>query len=704
MDHPSVLTGGSCPAVRPILELSPRGEFWFALVVSLAVGTLLRLAEFPQWMEPFLWVGDEPLLATHDAYAWLAGAKGIGYYVDTWLARWIAGIHAVTGLPLGVIGFWLPVVVTPVTCVPVCWLAYRLGVPEAGALAGVMAGTSLGFLVRTRIGFCDTDILSLFFPTLVAAMLAVWAQGFLRERWGGHEMESRQELVWPVAIGVAAAASRGFYPQSGTVLLAVLGCVAGLFLVLGQRERWGRAGLGLMIVFALGFLGLPGVVPAGLALAALAQPAPTRRLALAAAVAVLVAVYFSDFAGVLQDYAQRVAMFTKNSSVDLVGSGSELKLPSVTQSIREAQNLDWVGMMERVAGRPWLFVASSLGLAVALWRWPVLAAFVPFWGLGLASVWLGNRFSMYGGVPAGIGLACGLALGVRRLTPRQGRRWIAQLGLSCLALWPAAELMGQVLPIPVIPRTFAEVYLSLRQTTPQDARLWQWWDYGYAAQYFAERMSFGDGGLHDGPWLFPLARVHMTESPRQAAQLMKFVTQTQLAATNGSYGTDPVVGFRPLGPRGTKEKLRQLAQEDLPWPELPAQYLVVTWENMRIAGWISYFGHWDVESGVSDPAVLQPVVGKTDIDTKAGLLMNAGRTFPLEELQFLGPPPRLLTWGSGSGLFAIVNEAANSIHLADRRAYRSMMVQLLLGDPTAVAPYLELVVDRYPWVRVYRAR
>ncbi len=689
---------------RTVLELSFRGEFYFALVLSLAIGTLLRLTEFPQWMEPFFWVGDEPLMATHDAYAWLAGAKGIGDYVDTWMAHGLAALHALTGLPLGVIGFWLPVVVTPITCVPVCWLAFRLGVPEAGALAGVMAGTSLGFLVRTRIGFCDTDILSLFFPTLVAALLAVWSQRFLRNPWGSQDDEGRAALLWPLGIGLAGAASRGFYPQSGTVLLAVLVCVALVVLVFGQPKRWREAVLELLAVFSIIYLGLPGLVAAALAVGALACAAQGRRLLWAAAVAAIAAVYFSDFARLLEEYAVRLAMFTKNSSVDLVGSGDTLKLPSVVQSIREAQNLDWLGTMERIAGRPWLFVVSSLGFAVSLWRWPNLFVFAPFWGLGVASVWLGNRFTMYGGVPAGIGLAFGLAWGIRQKISRQGQRWIIQLVLSCFALWPAADAMRQVVPIPVIPKTFAEVYLSLREQTPPDARLWQWWDYGYAAQYFAERRSFGDGGLHDGPWLFPLARVHMTESPRQAAQLMKLVTLHQLSADNGTYTTDPMVGFRPLGAKGTKESLRRLAQEDLPWPLLPEQYLVVTWENMRIAGWISYFGHWDVESGTSAPAILQPVVGKTDIDTQQGVLRNANRVFPLEGLHIVGPPPRLLTWKSGSGLYAIINEAANSIYLADRRAYGAMMVQLLLGDPAHVAPYLELVVDRYPWVRVYRAR
>lgn len=706
MPLPCVSSSAAADRAVPwsVVQLSARGELWFALVLSLTIGVLIRMTEFPLWMAPYLWVGDEPLMATHDAYAWLAGAKGIGEYVHTWLARGIAAIHTLTGLPLGVIGFWLPVVVTPITCVPVCWLAFRLGVPEAGALAGVMAGTSLGFLVRTRIGFCDTDILSLFFPTLVAALCAVWLQGALGERWGGRLRELRHEMVWPVVVGVAGMLSRGFYPQSGTIILAVLGGAALLVAVCGRRELWPQAFLALLAMFSLMFFDLWGLVPGGLAVAAMAQTGPRRlELLWAAVVAAVVAAYFSDFAAVLHDYALRASMFTKNSSVDSIASDT-LKLPSVTQSIREAQNLDWWGMMERVAGREWLFVVSSLGFALALWRWPVLGVFAPFWGLGVASVWLGNRFSMYGGVPAGIGLAFAVAWGVRRLTARQGRRWIAQLVLSCFALWPAADVMRQVVPIPVIPKVFAETYLQLRQIAPPDARLWQWWDYGYAAQYFAERMSFGDGGLHDGPWLFPLARVHMTNSPREAAQIMKFVTQSQLAATNGSAMTDPVIGFRKLGPQGTKEFLRRLAREDLSWDPLPEQYLVVTWENMRIAGWISFFGHWDVETGVSAPAILQPIAGKTDIDTQAGLLMNGGRTFALEKLFFVGPPPRQMAWNAGSGLNAIVNEAANSIHIADNRAFGSMMVQLLIGDPAAAAPYLELVVDRYPWVRVYRVR
>lgn len=52
---------------------------------------------------------------------------------------------------------------------------------------------------------------------------------------------------------------------------------------------------------------------------------------------------------------------------------------------------------------------------------------------------------------------------------------------------------------------------SLDTRIPADAQLWLWWDYGYAAQYYARRTTFADSGSLPG-W-YPLA--HTTTSPRQ---------------------------------------------------------------------------------------------------------------------------------------------------------------------------------------------
>jgi hypothetical protein len=38
----------------------------------------------------------------------------------------------------------------------------------------------------------------------------------------------------------------------------------------------------------------------------------------------------------------------------------------------------------------------------------------------------------------------------------------------------------------------------------------------------------------------------------------------------------------------------------------------------------------------------------------------------------------------------------------DDAAYQTMMVQMLLNNPREFAPYFALVVDRFPFVRIYR--
>jgi dolichyl-diphosphooligosaccharide--protein glycosyltransferase len=40
----------------------------------------------------------------------------------------------------------------------------------------------------------------------------------------------------------------------------------------------------------------------------------------------------------------------------------------------------------------------------------------------------------------------------------------------------------------------------------------------------------------------------------------------------------------------------------------------------------------------------------------------------------------------------------------DTKMYRSMMVQMLIGDVKSFEPHFELVDEKFPWTRVYRAK
>ena len=153
-----------------------RGGLFVALAAcaaALMVGVGLRLYEIPLWSADRFFVGSERLVATHDAYAWMAGAKGTSRYALEPLSELLAFLHAATGVALGNLGFWLPVILAPLVALPVAIQAWRLGRPEAGAVAGAMAAGSFGFLLRTRVGYLDTDVLTLFLAACAAAAVCL---------------------------------------------------------------------------------------------------------------------------------------------------------------------------------------------------------------------------------------------------------------------------------------------------------------------------------------------------------------------------------------------------------------------------------------------------------------------------------------------------------------------------------------------------
>ncbi|GAB6111202.1 hypothetical protein JCM14713_09600 [Desulfomicrobium salsuginis] len=429
------------------------------------------------------------------------------------------------------------------------------------------------------------------------------------------------------------------------------------------------------------------------------------------AVAVLI---LSNVHELIWALVQRVFFYAKTGAPGFGNAtATELKLPDIAQSVREAQNLEWDLIGARMGGNWLVFTLGMLGFGFASWRRPSLLVFLPFLGLGLASVKLGNRFAMYGTVGIGMGLGFGLSELLCMLRQSQGRRWIAQLVMACVALWPSADFMQEMRPVPVLPQTFAQTFLELRNATESDALLWQWWDYGYAGQYYAERATFGDGGRQSGPWLYPLARVHCAKTPRESAQLMRYFGQAMLES--GSTNTtdmrsalflgDPVQEIRKKDASAARQFVDELGQSQQDIATTVPNYFVVSWENLRLAGWIGYYGHWDIVSGTSSPGKMQQIQGEIRVDSGNGTLVLNGKPLPLDSLDVIEEKgTRHFEWPNGSGTHVLINQFSRQVFLTDSKMYRSMMVQMLIRDPEDFADDFTLVVDKYPWVRAYKVR
>lgn len=162
--------------------ISLNGEFLLALILVVFTAVSIRLAELPFWQNDGLMVGGEHLMATHDAYTWLAGAKGVGNYVNHTFTRILATAESLSGASLAGVGFWSPVLFVPLLALPVCLLARRLRLSEGALAFGILVTSGVGYLVRTRLGFADTDVLSLLFPVAMASVLVIWLDAMITRR------------------------------------------------------------------------------------------------------------------------------------------------------------------------------------------------------------------------------------------------------------------------------------------------------------------------------------------------------------------------------------------------------------------------------------------------------------------------------------------------------------------------------------------
>jgi undecaprenyl-diphosphooligosaccharide---protein glycotransferase len=654
-----------------------------------------------------------PLLTTHDSYAWLAGAAGINQYSDSLLAIIVRCLHGATGLAMETIAFWLPAVMAPLACLPMCLLAAWWRLPEAAPVAATLAAASLGFLVRTKIGVFDTDVLTLFFPVAMAVWLIIWLEPLMVRPLEHGAVPNREKIyLHAFGIGLLFRAYLQYYPSGQTVGLSVLGCAALPALSLARQGLRYDIAASLALVFLAGAGSMYGL----LAAAVIASCAAYRpglfagakiRLAVAALLAVAAFLSFDAAAPRLN----AIGDIIRYSRINLKQAGAVL--PSTIKSVGEAQPLSILNMVDFVAGNWVLFIAGIAGFAYCLWRRPAAFVFAPLLALGLAGTQLGARFTMYGGPAMGMGLGCGIALALKNGGVKSLRRWLVLLGLLAAVIWPVWQHMNQTKPEAIFELPYIRALQDVRDRAAPGAQLWVWWGFGYAAQYYSRRMTFADGSRNTGEYTVPLARLYFAASLRYAGKLMAFTACRQKAAgllpsqspAESLYANPFMSLLHSMPPAESQALLSDMENMQMSsCGGLPEQYLAVSWETVKRARTISSDATWNLETGASDAGRIIPIAGNAALDRRQGELIVDGAPHEARAAAILTENrAELFSWPTHAGGPCILaNRPSREMFAVDEAIYGSLMVQMLIAEPKTFEPCFTLVADRLPDARVYR--
>jgi hypothetical protein len=299
-----------------------------------------------------------------------------------------------------------------------------------------------------------------------------------------------------------------------------------------------------------------------------------------------------------------------------------------------------------------------LGFALLLWKRPLSAVFLPLAGIAAASFVLGARFTVFSASFFGLGLGCGLVLTLHHFQVSTRWRWAVIIVLTPLVFWFVHKPITHFKPDAVLGARHAQALYQVGQMADARAMVWNWWDLGHASLFYTQR-----------------AVVERADNSFWYARAM-------------SNGTTKDLRDR-LFSRGKRE-----------------HYVVVSWEKLGGVENLLATGTFNSKTGKSArQGQIQKLTGGFEFDLNQGFLIAPGGRVPLRRLDIIEENgPRRLAWPwHEQGNHAVFNQIERTGYLMDPNISEMMYVRMLLGPPEELRPEFELVVDDFPWVRVYRA-
>jgi undecaprenyl-diphosphooligosaccharide--protein glycosyltransferase len=381
-------------------------DLWLGLVFVIAgvtYATAARLSQLSAWeRSPALYVASGvPMMTTLDAYYSLRIARlhAAGVFVPhgpaparhyarpeqgspgEWydqrepqflplLSRAIAAASIIAAGDIDKTGLILPPLLSSLFMVPLFLCCWRLGVPVAGIMGGLVATFCVEYYRRTGVGWVDTDVLNLFFPWTISFLILMMSADQRRDRL----------LLLAAAAGAVSYVFYLWYPKPGITALYVAAMAAHLLLA---GVSW-------------------------------------RRCALCVAVLVMFAnpVQLGAVLGSFEDFVHRYLLAAPAQQADV---SSAIRFPAVWSTITEAKSLHWAESLRLILQRT---DVTAIGLVAfvpfALWRWRAMAALAPVLLLGALALLSARRLIPYLAPFVGIGWGLIIALLIKGLLDRLG--------------------------------------------------------------------------------------------------------------------------------------------------------------------------------------------------------------------------------------------------------------------------------------------
>jgi len=484
-----------------------------AFTFSIAV-RLIWVYQF-QGMEQFKF-NDQFMINTNDGYYYAEGARDIVAGItkksndlspfESAGSILTAMITKILPFSFESVIFYMPAFFASLLVIPIILIGKSIGKLEVGFIAALLASIAWSYYNRTMMGYYDTDLLNIVFPTFLLWSL-IWAI-------------KTQEDKYLLFTALDIIAYRWWYPQSYSLEFAFFGLVGAYVVHQYIKKEDFKYNLLLITFMMFAMMGLDGWIRFIIVILLFIGLKFQRELVLKylyhlfglSLVLFLVTGGFSPIWGQLKGYVFKDAILVTKDDL-------ELHFFTVMQTIREAEKIPFETFANRISGHTITFILSIIGYIWLALRHRVMLLGLPMIGLGFLAYSGGLRFTIYA-VPV---LALGIGFLIVELSSLSKHKIISYAMMSVLSIAVLLPNIQHVIDYKV-PTVFTKdeviVLDKLKKIASREDYVVGWWDYGYPLRYYADVKTLSDGGKHSGSVNFPTSFI-LTHSQVEASKMLR---------------------------------------------------------------------------------------------------------------------------------------------------------------------------------------
>ncbi|KIM09140.1 MAG: hypothetical protein KU28_00405 [Sulfurovum sp. PC08-66] len=679
-------------------------------------------------VEDFYWAG-QMMINTNDGYLFAEGARDIlAGSVDprnlSTAVQFPAIVTAIFAwvLPLSfeTVILYLPALLGSLVVVPIILIGRALGQTLAGFVAALLASIAWSYYNRTMMGYFDTDMLNIFFPTLLL--------------WTLIKALQTRNVNYLLVMALDIVAYRLWYPQSYALEFAFFALVLGYILLFARRDTFMVKVVAMMLLAMMGMETWMRIVLVLGAFWVLRQERYDRYVYGVLGIAILL---FMAFGG-LDPIWFRLKLYVFRDAVQAVGSGGmQFYFYDVSQTISEAGQIPFETFADRISGHVATFFLSLVGYALLAYHYRVMLLALPLLGLGfMAYGWFpqwvsggGLRFTIYAVVPMALGmgylimyLATLVGNSIEEARMRMGVRYVLALGATVAILYPnIAHVYDYKVPT-VMTTKEVEVLDTLHSIAKREDYTLAWWDYGFPIRYYADVETLVDGGIHDGRNNYPVA-LALTQPQAIGAKIARIAVEKNYWIPQANMPWYWLPDFMRQYAFATSTQMIEMLgmDETVPLP-VPTRgiYLYLPFRMHSIYRVVESFAAIEATTGKSQPLSMMQMLSYQDLPDRLqlgnnfyfskrdGKLYQNGRPIPLKTFYRVAynqqgqlmRQQQLLDFKANLNL--VLLPSYGKVLLLDDKALASTYVQLFFFE-NADPRYYEAVITT-PMAKIFKLK